>query len=225
MPPPPLPSHRPPQTPHQPGANVSGMSTARGAKRRSPEDPEEIQDKDGSPSGRKKPRISAAPHTPSAQKMNANGTPAATSSTMPPPPLPSQGGQQGPLGSGPQQPPNQAQQAQQAQTPQGQPPSTPQPRFMSGPTAGMGVGMGLGQPRPGPAGGPLGTMPSLAYPNPGVMNGSRVSMSGAPGVPGTPGVGGPGGMPMIPNPNPMSNQVGRGLSIIFSLYLYIREVC
>jgi len=198
MPPPPVPSHRQPRTPHQTGVNVPAMSTGRGAKRRSPDDPEENPDKDGSPSGRKKPRIGGAPQTPSAQNMSVNGTPAATSSTMPPPPLPSQG-QQGPPGGGQQQQPGQP---QQAHTPQGQPPSTPQNRYLSGPTAGMG----LGQSRPGPAGGPLGPMPTLAYSNPGVMNGARVSMSGAPGVPGTPGagVGGPGS-------NPMGNHVGRGL--------------
>lgn len=197
--PPPVPSHRQPQTPHQTGVNVPGMPAGRGAKRRSPDDPDENADKDGSPSGRKKPRISGAPQTPSAQNMNVNGAPAGTSSTMPPPPLPAQG-QQGPPGGGQQQQPSQP---QQAQTPQGQLPSTPQNRFIPNPT-------GLGQSRPN---GPLGTMPmpSLAYSNPGVVNGARVSMSGASGVPGTPSVGGPGSVTMIPNTNPMGNQVGHCL--------------
>ena len=186
------------------------MATTRGAKRRTPDDPDELPDKDGSPSGRKKPRIAGgAPQTPGAQNMSVNGTPAAASSSMLPPPIPPQQGQQGPPGGGQQQ--QQPGQPQQAQTPQGQP-STPQVNRLMG--MGMGGGVGLGQQRSG-TGGPLGTMPSLPYTNSGVMNGARVSMSGAAGVPGTPGavanVGGPGGMPIIPNTGQMGNQVGHGL--------------
>jgi len=212
MPPPPVPL-RQPQTPHQTGANVPGMPTGRAAKRRSPDDPEENPDKDGSPSSRKKARTGGAtPQTPGAQNMNVNGTP--SNSTMAPP----QGTPGGGGGGGSQQQQQQPSQPQQAQTPQGQLPSTPQQiqnRFMPGP-GGMGMGMGMGgsmgpnQQRPGTASGPLGTMPPLGY-NPGVMNGTKGSMSGAPGVPGAPGLGagvvGPGGMSMIPQ----GNQVGRGL--------------
>ena len=206
MPPPPVPL-RQPQTPHQTGANVPGMPTGRGAKRRSPDDPEENPDKDGSPSGRKKARIGgAAPQTPGAQNMNVNGTPAGVL----------QQAQQGTPGGGQQQQQQQQQQqhaqTQQTQAPQGQQPSTPQisNRFMPGPTGmGMGGGVGPSQQRPGTAGGPLGTMPSLGYSNPGVMNGTKVNMSGAPGVPGAPG---PGAMTMIPQTGPIGNQVGRGLS-------------
>lgn len=213
MPPPPVPL-RQSQTPHQTGTNVPGMPTGRAAKRRSPDDPEENPDKDGSPSGRKKQRIGGgAPQTPGAQNMNVNGTPApvTSSSMMAPPPILQQG-LQGPPGGGQQQ---QSGHPQQTQTPQGQP-STPQiqNRFIPGST-GIGVGgsVGPGQQRPGTAGGPLGAMPSLPYP--GVMNGAKVSMSGAPGVPGTPGLGasvvGPGGMSMIPPTGPIGNQVGRSL--------------
>jgi translation initiation factor IF-2 len=211
MPPPPVPL-RQPHTPHQTGTNVPGMPTGRAAKRRSPDDPEENADKDGSPSGRKKPRMGGAPQTPGAQNGNVNGTPTAvTSSATMAPPLMLQQGQQGPP-SGVQQP----SQPQQTQTPQGQPPSTPQipNRFMPGP-AGMVGSVGPGQQRPGTAGGPLGTMPSLGYPNSGGMNGIKVSMAGAPGTPGL-GAGGvgPGGMSMIQT-GPIGSQVGRSLSSFF----------
>ena len=213
MPPPPVP-HRQTQTPHQTAVNVQGMPTAsvtRPGKRRSPDEVEENQDKDGSPSSRKKPRTGGAPQTPGAQNLNVNGTPTASSSTMPPPPMLQQG-QQGPPGG------SQQQQQPGHQTPQGQPPSTPQMqnRYMPGP-AGMGVGsaVGPGQQRAGTTGGPLGTMPSLAYPNPSVMNGARVSLGGSAGVPTVgAGVGGPSGMPMVPNTGPMGNQVGAAFKVL-----------
>lgn len=214
MPPPPVPL-RQPHTPHQTGANVPGMPTGRVAKRRTPDDPEENPDKDSSPSGRKRARTSgAAPQTPGAQNMNPNGPSAAaiSSSTMAPPPIHQQGQQGTPGGGQQQQQQQQAGQPQQAQTPQGQLPSTPQiqSRFIPGPP-GMGVGgIGPGQ-RPGTASGPLGPMPLLPYTNPGVMNGTKVSMGGTPGVPGGPGLVGPGGMSMIPQTGPIGNQVGRGL--------------
>ena len=223
MPPPPVPL-RQPHTPHQTGANVLGMPTGRAAKRRSPDDPEENPEKDSSPSGRKRARISgAAPQTPGAQNMNPNG-PVISSSTMAPPPMLQQG-QQGTPGGGQQQQQQQQQQQsgqpQQAQTPQGQLPSTPQiqSRFMPGP-AGMGGGGGIGPgQRPGTASGPLGPMPLLPYTNPGVMNGTKVSMGGTPGVPGAPGLGagvvGQGGMSMIPQTGPIGNQVGLGLITVF----------
>ena len=187
------------------------MPTGRAAKRRSPDDPEENADKDGSPSGRKKARIGgAAPQTPGAQNMNVNGAPAA-SSTMPM----HQQGQQGTPGGGQQQQQQQHAQTQQAHTPQGQLPSTPQipSRFMPGPTGmGMGGGVGPGQQRTGTTSGPLGTMPSLGYPN---MNGTKINMTGTPGVPGAPGLGagvvGQGAMSMIPQTGQIGNQVGRGL--------------
>jgi hypothetical protein len=183
------------------------MSTAaRTLKRRSPDEAEGDPDKDGSPSGQKKRKIGAgAPQTPSAQNMNINGTLTAPNSTMPPPPILQQGLPGGQQSQQPSQP-------QQAQMPQGQPPSTPhvQPRFPPGPV----MSVVHGQQRPGAVSGvagPMGGMGNgpLTYPNPGVINPTRVSLSGAAGVPGT-----PSGIP-IPNTGPMVHPVGRGFKVNF----------
>ena len=119
---------------------------------------------------------------------------------MAPPPILQQS-QQGTPGGGQQQQQllqQQHAQTQQTQAPQGQLPSTQQisNRFPTG--MGMGGGVGPGQQRPGTAGGPLGIMPSLGYPNTGVMNGTKVNMGGPPGVPGA-------------QTGPIGNQVGSSL--------------